>query len=65
VSTAADDGTVFDIAERADRVMLNAENDGERYAIIPGEPRPSRHPLLEAAIDEVGVPDDIARLVDW
>lgn len=56
--------SVYDAAERADRVVLNAENFGERYAIVPGEPLPNRHPLLEAAIDELGVPDDVAVEID-
>jgi D-glycero-alpha-D-manno-heptose-7-phosphate kinase len=46
--------------ERADPITLFAENYGERYAILPGSPLPDRHPLLEAAIDELGVPDDRA-----
>lgn len=42
-------------------VVLHAENYGERYAFAPSpEPLPGRHPLLEAAVDEMGVPDDLA-----
>ena len=42
-------------------VVLHAENYGERYAFAPSpEPLPGRHPLLEAAVDEMGVPDDVA-----
>jgi len=41
-----------------DRVVLDAENYGERYAFEPGA-LPDRHPLLEAAVDQVGVPDDV------
>src|SRR5581483_3152559 len=52
--------SVFDRGDRHERVMLNAENFGERYAIVPGDELPNRHPLLEAAIDEMGVPDDVA-----
>jgi D-glycero-alpha-D-manno-heptose-7-phosphate kinase len=55
-----DTAAAADGQDRAERVMLNAENFGERYAIVPGGERPNRHPLLEAAIDEVGVPDGAA-----
>ena len=42
-------------------VVLNAENYGERYAFAPSpEPLPGRHPLLEAAVDAMGVPDHLA-----
>jgi D-glycero-alpha-D-manno-heptose-7-phosphate kinase len=40
--------------------MLYAENYGERYAIMPDQPAPDRHPLLEAAIEEIGLPDAYA-----
>jgi D-glycero-alpha-D-manno-heptose-7-phosphate kinase len=51
---------VYSRAARPDRIMLNAENYGERYAIVPGLPGPERHPLLEAAIEEIGLPEDLA-----
>ena len=42
-------------------VVLHAENYGERYAFAPSPgPLPGRHPLLEAAVDEMGVPDDLS-----
>lgn len=41
------------------RVVLHAENYGERYGFAPGA-RPDRHPLLEAAVDEIGLPDDVS-----
>lgn len=56
--------SVFDAADRPDRVVLNAENFGERYAMIPGGDLPNRHPLLEAAVDELGVPDEVALEID-
>jgi D-glycero-alpha-D-manno-heptose-7-phosphate kinase len=34
-----------------DPVVLDVENFGDRYSIVPGEPRVARHPLLEAAVD--------------
>jgi D-glycero-alpha-D-manno-heptose-7-phosphate kinase len=41
------------------QVVLDARNYNERYGFGPGE-LPGRHPLLEAAIDEIGVPWDAA-----
>ncbi len=41
------------------RVTIHAENFGERYEIDPGSIVYDRHPLLEAAIDLMGVPDDL------
>ncbi|HTK16235.1 MAG TPA: GHMP kinase [Acidimicrobiia bacterium] len=41
-------------------VTLDVENFGDRYSIVPGEPRAARHPLLEAAIDAFAPPDDRA-----
>lgn len=43
-----------------DRIILYAENYGERYVVCPEEPGWDRHPLLEAAIERVGVPDQYA-----
>jgi D-glycero-alpha-D-manno-heptose-7-phosphate kinase len=34
-----------------DLVVLDVEDLGDRYAIVPGAPRVARHPLVEAAID--------------
>jgi D-glycero-alpha-D-manno-heptose-7-phosphate kinase len=71
-------GNVFNIAVRPgvdvqvrvhaigalrDRVVLNAKNYGNSYAFAPGE-LPGRHPLLEAAVDDIGVPDDVAIEID-
>ncbi len=41
------------------RIRLEIVNFGDRYGYEPGGP-PGRHPLLEAVIDEVGLPDDAA-----
>src|SRR5436309_4036944 len=43
---------------RPDRIVLNAENYGERYAIVPGQRGAERHPLLEAAIEEMALPEE-------
>jgi D-glycero-alpha-D-manno-heptose-7-phosphate kinase len=41
------------------RVVLVVENYGDRYGFELGA-RPGRHPLLEAAIDEIGLPGDVS-----
>jgi D-glycero-alpha-D-manno-heptose-7-phosphate kinase len=41
------------------RVVLDAENYGDRYAFEPPA-LPDRHPLLEAVIDELGLPDNVS-----
>jgi D-glycero-alpha-D-manno-heptose-7-phosphate kinase len=42
------------------RILIHAENYGERYVRQLKKPTWDRHPLLEAAIERVGVPDDVA-----
>jgi D-glycero-alpha-D-manno-heptose-7-phosphate kinase len=42
-----------------DRIVLEAANFGDRYSFEPGR-APGRHPLLEAVIEDIGVPDDFA-----
>jgi D-glycero-alpha-D-manno-heptose-7-phosphate kinase len=42
-----------------ERVVLDIENYGERYAFEPGH-LPGRHPLLEAAVEEVGLPPGVS-----
>jgi len=56
---------VYPMADRENRIMIHAENYGDRYAVkphasSPAEPRWNKHPLLEAAIDFMGIPDDLA-----
>ncbi len=41
-------------------VLLDVENFGDRYSIVPGEARVARHPRLEAAIDASPPPADLA-----
>ena len=41
-----------------ERIVINAENFGERYAMHPETPGWDRHPLIEAAIRKMGVADD-------
>ncbi|MBC8161351.1 MAG: GHMP kinase [Roseiflexaceae bacterium] len=51
---------VYERAARPDHITLHAENYGERYVVIPGQAGFRRHPLLEAAIEELPPPDDVA-----
>jgi D-glycero-alpha-D-manno-heptose-7-phosphate kinase len=53
---------VYSRQELEDRVILHAENFGDRYAVFPRHERHEwiHHPLLEAAIDFMGVPAELA-----
>ena len=42
------------------RITLNAENYGERYTLAEPEGRYGKHPLLEAALDFMNIPRDVA-----
>jgi D-glycero-alpha-D-manno-heptose-7-phosphate kinase len=43
-----------------DPVVLDVETFGDRYPIVPGASRVARHPLVEAAIDSLPPPGDVA-----
>jgi D-glycero-alpha-D-manno-heptose-7-phosphate kinase len=45
---------------RDERIIIHAENYGERYVMHPEQPGWDRHPLLEAAIERMGIPDNLA-----
>lgn len=51
---------VYRTADVPERIVINAENFGERYAIPPERKGWVRHPLLEASIERMKVPDDVA-----
>lgn len=51
---------VYPYEPGTDRIILYAENYGERYVVHPEQPGWDRHPLLEAAIERMGVPQDYA-----
>ena len=51
---------VYHRAARPDRIIIHAENYGERYAPRLDSSQWDRHPLLEAAIERMKIPDDIA-----
>lgn len=51
---------VYEGAENDDeRIIIVAENYGDRYALNPDNITYDKHPLLEAAFEEIGVPDNI------
>ena len=43
-----------------ERIVVYAENYGERYAVRPEKLGWDRHPLLEAAIERMKVPREMA-----
>jgi len=51
---------VFSRNEVEDRIVVHAENYGERYSVGSRNKGWSHHPLLEAAIEFMRIPDDIA-----
>ena len=51
---------VYSSNDQEERVVIYAENYGERYVRHLKKTTWDRHPLLEAAIERMGVPDDIA-----
>lgn len=51
---------VYPYDGRDDRIIIYAENYGERYVVHPETPGWDRHPLLEAAIERMQVPEDMA-----
>ncbi len=46
-------------SDREPRVVLDVATFGERYGFELDNP-PGRHPLLEATVDEIGLPDDVS-----
>ena len=46
--------------DRSERVMITAENYGERFTVDPEKISYDQHPLLEAAIDVMELPDNAA-----
>ncbi len=51
---------VYPYERGEDRIVLFAENYGERFVVHPEESGWDQHPLLEAAIERMGVPEDYA-----
>jgi D-glycero-alpha-D-manno-heptose-7-phosphate kinase len=51
---------VFPREAQEDRIVLYAENYGERYVVRPEVPGWDRHPLLEAAIEYMHIPENVS-----
>ncbi len=51
---------VYPAAARENRIVIYAENFGERYVMHPERDGWDRHPLLEAAIECMGIPEELA-----
>src|SRR5262249_22174241 len=41
-------------------VVLDVTSSGDRYPVVPGAARVARHPLVEAAVDELPPPSDVS-----
>ncbi len=52
--------TTLDPAESEARIVISAENYGETYSLDPEHVLYDKHPLLEAAVDRMEIPPDIA-----
>ena len=51
---------IFDRRDVEDRIVIHAENYGERFAVTPVAEGWTQHPLLEAAVEYMKVPEDAA-----
>ncbi len=51
---------VTEDGDRDRRIVINAENFGDRYTIDPGRIEYNRHPLIEASIDIMELPDSLS-----
>jgi len=51
---------VYPYNGQTDRIIINAENYGERYILQPEPLGWGPHPLLEAAIEYIGLPENVA-----
>ena len=51
---------VYPYDSQDERIIIYAENYGQRYAMHPETPGWDRHPLLEAAIQRMAVPEGMA-----
>jgi len=51
---------VYPFRGGAGRIVIQAENYGDRYEVDASDMRWNRHPLLEAAIHSMNVPEDLA-----
>lgn len=50
---------LFDAAEREHRVVINVEDFGDTYAVDPERISYQKHPLIEAAVDVMNIPETL------
>lgn len=51
---------IYPFEEHENRIIIHAENYGERYVMQTERPGWDRHPLLEAAIERMRAPEDMS-----
>jgi D-glycero-alpha-D-manno-heptose-7-phosphate kinase len=51
---------LVDAAELESRVVINLENFNERFAVDPKQLAYDKHPLIEAALDVMAIPEDVS-----
>jgi D-glycero-alpha-D-manno-heptose-7-phosphate kinase len=51
---------VYPLESAEDRIVIHAENFGERYVMHPEASSWDRHPLLEAAVKRMNLPENLA-----
>ncbi len=51
---------VYDRKVSEERVVINVENFGDTYAVNPDKITYTKHPLIEAAIEVMQIPDDLS-----
>ena len=63
---------VYPFTGEGERIVIHAENYGEYYVLDHKTPGWNRHPLLEAAIERMGIPEetdfscyDLFRSTQW
>ena len=51
---------IVDAADLESRVVINLENFNERFSVDPKQIAYDKHPLIEAALDVMAIPDDVS-----
>ena len=51
---------IVDAADLESRVVINLENFNERFLVDPKQIAYDKHPLIEAALDVMAIPDDVS-----
>jgi D-glycero-alpha-D-manno-heptose-7-phosphate kinase len=55
---------IVDAADLESRVVINLENFRERFAVDPKQIAYDKHPLIEAALDVMAIPEDVSFVVN-